>query len=144
MGDDTWYRPRTWSDEDQAAFFAKLQRSRSGFHKAQYCRIQAYELQQAGSYKAALQLLDLLLAEWPTDAQKAAAFHQRAMYAEKLGDTTRRKSQESTASASNKKDVCAAANGIAAPISTRQMILANGLFVIGLGYAFGIPVESAK
>lgn len=86
--DETWYRRSTWSDEDQAAFFAKLQRSRSGFHKAQYCRIQAYELQRARNYKASLQLLELLLAEWPNDAQKAAAFHQKAECLEKLGDKT--------------------------------------------------------
>jgi hypothetical protein len=75
VADESWYRRRTWTDEDRAGFFARLRRSRSGFHKAQYCRIQAYELQQAGNYHAALELLDLLMKEWPDDAQKAAVFH---------------------------------------------------------------------
>lgn len=86
MADESWYRRRTWTDEDQAAFFARLRRSRGGFHKAQYCRIQAYELQQAGNFSAALELLDLLMKEWPADAQKAAVFHQRAECLENLGD----------------------------------------------------------
>lgn len=87
MADESWYRRRAWTDEDQAAFFARLRRSRSGFHKAQYCRKQAYELQQAGNFPAALELLDLLMKEWPDDAQKAAVFHQRAACLENLGDT---------------------------------------------------------
>jgi len=88
VADETWYRRRTWTDEDQSAFFAKLRRSRSGFHKAQYCRIQAYELQQAGNYGAALQLLNFLITGWPNDAQEAAVFQQQAECLEKLGDKT--------------------------------------------------------
>ena len=88
MADEMWYRRRTWTDEDQSEFFSRLRRSRTGFHKAQYCRIQAYELQQAGNYRAALQLLDLLFTEWPNDAQQAAAFHQKAECLAKLGDKT--------------------------------------------------------
>lgn len=86
LTDRSWYRRRTWSIDDQAAFFARLRRSRSGFHKAQYCRIQALELQQANNYKAALDLLDLLMTEWPIDAQKAAVYCQKAECLEKLGD----------------------------------------------------------
>ena len=86
MAEHSWYRRRTWTSDDQAAFFARLRRSRGGFHKAQYCRIQASELQQAHNYEAALGLLDLLMAEWPGDAQTAAVYYQKAECHEKLGD----------------------------------------------------------
>jgi len=88
MADESWYRRRAWTAEDQAAFHEKLRRSRGGFNKAQYCRIQAYELQQAGNYRGALELLNLLMTEWPDDAQKAAVFHQMAECHEALGDLT--------------------------------------------------------
>lgn len=88
MSDESWYRRRTWTAEDQTAFFTKLRRSRGGFYKAQYCRIQAYELQQAGNYKAALELLDLVMTEWPADADKAAVYCQKAECLEQLGETT--------------------------------------------------------
>lgn len=88
MADDSWYRRRTWSREDQAAFFDRLKRSRSGFHKAQYCRIQAYELQQAGYFNDAIGLLDYLMAEWPHDAELAVIYHQKAACLERLGDKT--------------------------------------------------------
>jgi tetratricopeptide (TPR) repeat protein len=86
MADDSWYRRRTWTSDDQAAFFERLRRSRDGFHKAQYCRIQAYELQQAGHFQAALDLLELLMANWHDDAQQAAVYHQSAECLENLGD----------------------------------------------------------
>jgi tetratricopeptide (TPR) repeat protein len=43
-------------------------------------------LEQAGNFRAALELLNLLMKEWPDDAQRAAVFHQRAECLEKLGD----------------------------------------------------------
>jgi len=88
MADESWYRRRTWTAEDQSEFHAKLRRSRGGFQKAQYCRIQAYELQQAGNFKGALELLDLLMAEWSDDAQKAQVFSQKAQCLEALGSIT--------------------------------------------------------
>ncbi|MBN1908765.1 MAG: hypothetical protein JW818_03415 [Pirellulales bacterium] len=87
MADESWYRRKTWTPEDEAAFFARLKRSRGGFHKAQYCRIQAYELQDVGLYKVALMLLDHIMANWPEDAQQAAVFHQKAVCLERLGET---------------------------------------------------------
>lgn len=86
MRDESWYRRRTWSSDDQAAFFARLKRSRSGFHKAQYCRIQAYELEQAGLCKEALGLLDFAAAEWPDNRSLATEYSQRATCLEKLGE----------------------------------------------------------
>jgi tetratricopeptide (TPR) repeat protein len=85
MSDECWHRRRTWTPDDEAAFFARLRRSRGAFHKAQYCRIQAYELQVAGNYSAALALLELLMREWSEEALKAAVYHQKANCLERLG-----------------------------------------------------------
>ena len=41
---EEWFRRKTWTQEDREAFFARLKRSRGLFHKAQYLRVQAYEL----------------------------------------------------------------------------------------------------
>jgi len=83
--DDSWFRRKTWTQEDEAAFFSRLRRSRTAFHKAQYCRIQACELQMVGEYRAALGLLELVMREWPEAAQRAAVYHQKAECLEKLG-----------------------------------------------------------
>jgi tetratricopeptide (TPR) repeat protein len=57
MSRDDWYRRTTWTERDQEEFFARLKRSRSSFHKAQYLRIQAHVLQQAGLNEQSLELL---------------------------------------------------------------------------------------
>jgi tetratricopeptide (TPR) repeat protein len=78
---DEWFRRHTWTEADQAEFFARLGRSRTAFHKAQYARIQAYELHQAGGARcarAALELLDMIVQSWMGDAQRASVHHQRA------------------------------------------------------------------
>lgn len=86
MANDSWYRRGTWTQDEQAAFFARLKRSRGAFQKAQYCRIQAYELQQAGNFDAAIDLLKRLMAEWPDDFQEALVHHQMAQCLERIGD----------------------------------------------------------
>jgi tetratricopeptide (TPR) repeat protein len=88
LADKDWFRRKTWTADDQAAFFARLKRSRTGFHKAQYCQIQAFELQQVGYYKPALELLDLLMSEWPEDAMLAPVWQQTAECRARLGDLT--------------------------------------------------------
>jgi hypothetical protein len=83
-----WFRRHTWSEADRTAFFTRLHRSRSAFHKAQYARIQAYELHQVGGAKYAghaLELLDTIVEHWMTDAQRAAVHHQRAECLRDLG-----------------------------------------------------------
>ncbi len=85
MADESWYRRKTWSSNDEAEFFRRLARCRTGFHKAQYCRIQAYELQCEGEYHAALRLLELLTREWPDDAQQRQVFEQKAICLERVG-----------------------------------------------------------
>ncbi len=80
MSDD-WFRRHTWTEADQREFFARLGRSRTPFHKAQYARIQAYELHRADGARyarAALELLDLIVESWMEDAQRASVHQQRA------------------------------------------------------------------
>ena len=81
MPNDDWFRHKTWTPADRAEFFARLRRSRGAFHKAQYTRIQAYELQTIGTqdaFRGALDLLDMILTEWRSEAQLAAVYHQYA------------------------------------------------------------------
>jgi tetratricopeptide (TPR) repeat protein len=78
MGREDWYRNSTWSPEDQAAFHARLKRSRGSFHKSQYLRIQALYLAKAGNHLASLELLDQLLREHPDPSQLSTAYLQRA------------------------------------------------------------------
>lgn len=91
MAED-WYRRKTWTMKDREEFFARLRRSRGAFHKAQYARIQAYELfttRTREAYLAALELLDMILAEWGEDAQLASVHHHRAECFSGLGDLPR-------------------------------------------------------
>jgi tetratricopeptide (TPR) repeat protein len=84
-----WYRKTTWSEADQADFFARLKRSRTAHNKAQYLRIQAYHLEGVGSsklLKASLALLDKMFAEFPDKTQLASAYGQKASCLAKLGE----------------------------------------------------------
>jgi hypothetical protein len=81
MSNDVWFRRKTWTPADRADFSARIRRSRGAFHKAQYARIQAYELQTVGTpetLRGAVGLLDTILAEWRSEAQLAAVHHQYA------------------------------------------------------------------
>lgn len=92
MSNDDWFRRKTWTPNDRAEFSARLKRSRGAFHKAQYARIQAYELQTVGTLEtlhAAVDLLDTILAEWRSDAQLAAVHHQYAQCLLRLGQQER-------------------------------------------------------
>ena len=70
MGQDDWFRNKTWNKETSELFEAKLKRSKGAYHKAQYLRIQASyllnstteELQNVG-----LQLMERLIKDFPTD-----------------------------------------------------------------------------
>lgn len=77
MGSDGWYRRRSWSDEEERAFYERLKRSRGAFHKAQYLRIQAFHLAEANLHAAAIRLLDDLIANHPDASQLAAGLRQR-------------------------------------------------------------------
>lgn len=76
-----WFRRHTWTEVDQTEFFARLGRSRTPFHKAQYAQIQAYELHRAGGPRyahEALKLLDMIIELWMEDAKRATVHYQRA------------------------------------------------------------------
>jgi tetratricopeptide (TPR) repeat protein len=84
-----WFRKTTWSEADQADFFARLKRSRSVGNKAQYLRIQAAHLESTGPpefLKAAIKLLDTMFVEFPSRFQMASAYTQKASCMAKLGD----------------------------------------------------------
>ena len=84
-----WFRKTTWSEADQADFFARLKRCRTAYNKAQYLRIQASHLEGIGSLemlKAALELLDKMFAEFPKQTQLASAYSQKASCLAKLGN----------------------------------------------------------
>jgi hypothetical protein len=86
---DDWCRRKSWSSKDEAEFFARLARSRSPFHKAQYLRIQAGELAAVGRpdlTRVALELLSKHLAEFSDPyAQTQAHFAAAGCHAQ-LGD----------------------------------------------------------
>jgi tetratricopeptide (TPR) repeat protein len=65
MGKYDWYSRKTWTEADQADYFARLNRSRTPHHKAQYLWVQARELNDAGLTREAIPLLDKMLAECP-------------------------------------------------------------------------------
>jgi tetratricopeptide (TPR) repeat protein len=76
-----WFRRTTWTSADRVDFEARLKRSRTAFHKAQYLRIQAHHLVQDAEpplYEAALGLLDRLLRDFPDPSQLGEAHRQRA------------------------------------------------------------------
>jgi tetratricopeptide (TPR) repeat protein len=87
MSKNKWYRKESWTQKDREDFFArhKLARERK---KAAYLRIQAYHLEKIGTPEAirgALELLDLMIKEWPEKIELAMAYHQRATCLESLG-----------------------------------------------------------
>ncbi|MGI8543088.1 MAG: hypothetical protein ACR2MD_06355 [Aridibacter sp.] len=81
MNKEDWYRRTTWTESDQKAFFERLDRSRTNFHKAQYLRIQASYLQSVGKKEMALyslELLDFMLKRFPEKSELACTYLQKA------------------------------------------------------------------
>ena len=89
MPRDDWYRHSTWSPDDQQHFFGRLKRSKTAAHKAQYVRIQASCLADAGNHRAATELLELLFREFPERLQLAQAHLQMALCLVELGEPER-------------------------------------------------------
>jgi tetratricopeptide (TPR) repeat protein len=84
-----WFTRASWSEADQADFFAHLKRSRGAINKAQYLRVQADRLERVGSpelLRAAITLLDKMLDEYPEITQLAWAYAQKASCLAKNGD----------------------------------------------------------
>jgi tetratricopeptide (TPR) repeat protein len=80
-----WFRRTTWTNQDEAEFFARLGRSRTMFHKAQYLRIQGFTLWRAGHADPALTLLNLLVSDYPEESQLASAQEHRGSILRKQG-----------------------------------------------------------
>lgn len=81
-----WFRKTSWTLEDRQDFFAHLNRSRRR-NRGQYLRIQAVHLQKVGTpeaLEAALELLALMLSEYPDPSQLAPAYQQKAECLDKL------------------------------------------------------------
>ncbi len=85
MAKDDWYRRSTWTELDEEEFFARLDRSRDRYHRAQYLRIQAVHLYQSGLHAEALRLLDHLVGHEAEPSQLAWAHQERAEALEKVG-----------------------------------------------------------
>ncbi len=86
-----WFRRKTWTEADREAFFDRLRRSRTSFHKAQYLSIQALELEEADTdagREAAIELTDVLLRDYPEDSQLAMAYLTRARVFRSKSDVT--------------------------------------------------------
>ena len=84
-----WFRKTSWDEADQADFFARLKRSRTAGNKAQFIRIQAGHLEGVGSpdfLRAAIKLLDKMLAEFPERFELASACSQKASCLAKLDE----------------------------------------------------------
>lgn len=82
-----WFRRITWSDADREDFNSRLKRSRGPRNKAQYLRIQAWHLADAGHHAQAIELLDRLFAEFPQRGELAQAHAQKAESLAKLGQS---------------------------------------------------------
>ena len=80
-----WFRRSTWTATDRQDFHARLNRSRTAASKAQYLRIQACHLAEAGYHLPAIELLDLLLDKFPQRTELAQAFGQKAPSLASLG-----------------------------------------------------------
>ncbi|MBM4069059.1 MAG: hypothetical protein FJ271_08965 [Planctomycetes bacterium] len=84
MSKPEWFRRSTWSDTDREEFCDRLKRSRGAGSKAQYLRIQAGHLAEAGDHAGAIELLDRMLTEFPEKFQLAMAHAQKAESLAKL------------------------------------------------------------
>ena len=82
---ETWYRGASWTQSDQEAFWARLRRSRGAWHRAQYLRIQAFHLEEAGILEPAVVLLEHALSEEPEGFESGEIHHQLATCREKQG-----------------------------------------------------------
>ena len=89
MPRDDWYRKSTWSAPDQQDFYARLKRSRTSTNKAQYVRIQASCLGEAGHHRAAVELLDLLFRDFPERFELAQSHLQKALCLVELNEPDR-------------------------------------------------------
>lgn len=89
MSREDWYRQTEWSSARAAAFAARLTRSRSASHRAQYLRIQALTLAETGTPENlvhALTLLEHIFVQYPDEFDVPMAHLQAARCHDALGD----------------------------------------------------------
>ncbi len=109
MAKKEWFRKKSWSSADQSDFISHLERSCSEFHKAQYLRIQAFELQETGKrnlIRVSLDLLEILLRKYPSKYELASAHCKIGNGLEKLGDFHRALAAYQKAIAIEKVETC--------------------------------------
>jgi tetratricopeptide (TPR) repeat protein len=83
-----WFRYGDWNEQIESEFEQRLGRSRK-HNRAQYLRIQASHLEEAGQpdlVPVALRLLDRMVADYPDQLQLAMAHAQRASCFLRLGN----------------------------------------------------------
>ena len=83
MAIDDWYRNKTWDSNIETDFEARLKRSRGGYSKAQYLRIQASYLLDSSvltTQLVGLQLMERLINDFPAEEFSTIFGH------EQLGD----------------------------------------------------------
>jgi tetratricopeptide (TPR) repeat protein len=85
MSDDGWYRRSKWTEIDREEFDARLYLCPIGLHRAQYLRIQAAHLADAGFFNASIELLDRMIVEYPEPFQIGLAHLQKAESLVQLG-----------------------------------------------------------
>lgn len=81
-----WYQRNTWTSEDRQDFFLHFKRTKK-HNRAQYLLIQARHLEQAGKKETilgGLELLEILLNEYPEPVFLENAYSQRAKCFEDL------------------------------------------------------------
>lgn len=81
MPTDDWFRSSSWDDEAQTLFWQKLARARGAQNKGQYARIKALSLQdtkEPAKVRAAIGLLNHILAEWPDHFETSSVLYQLA------------------------------------------------------------------
>lgn len=89
MSRQDWFRQTEWSDATAAAFFERLARSRSAFHRAQYLRIQALTLantETPENIASALDLLETIFLQYPDEFDVPMAHLQAARCHDALGN----------------------------------------------------------
>ena len=85
MSNQEWFRKTTWTKDDQDDFFAHLKRSRKS-SREQYLKIQAHYLLDSGSFsEAALELVNLAIAQYPESIFLAELYEQKAKCLDTLG-----------------------------------------------------------
>src|SRR5437016_4351602 len=78
MARDEWFRSETWDEPTRVAFEARLARSRTPFHRAQYLRIQGLTLTTTNKrceVSAGRALLERVITDFPDEVMEVAGAH---------------------------------------------------------------------